>query len=292
MKAKILLINLVFVSLLSGCSYLENVFKEPDMTKGLTAQQIYGQGKEFLDAQDYPNAIKYFDILEARYPFGVYSTQAMLDLAFAAYQSNLKDEAIVNCDRFIRLYPNHPNVSYAYYLRALANFDKDANFITKLFAQDASRYDVSKLKMSFDDFTVVVNKFPNSKYAKDSRNRLLYIRNMIAANELYIAEYYSKRSAHVATIERVKYLIKNYRGSSSAEDGLLLLIKSYNNLNMHDLAYDSARVLKKNYPEYTIDNSGKNIIVTKNLNNKKNTIDTQKSEKKSWVDYLNIFDYF
>ena len=84
--------------------------------------------------------------------------------------------------------------------------------------------------MSFDDFTVVVNKFPNSKYAKDSRNRLLYIRNMIAANELYIAEYYSKRSAHVATIERVKYLIKNYRGSSSAEDGLLLLIKSYNNL--------------------------------------------------------------
>ena len=89
---------------------------------------------EFLDVEDYPNSIKYFDILEARYPFGKYSTQAMLDLAYAAYQSNLKDEAIVNCDRFIRLYPNHPNVSYAYYLRALSNFDKDRNFITEIFA--------------------------------------------------------------------------------------------------------------------------------------------------------------
>ena len=89
-----------------------------------------------------------------------------LILSYASYQSNLKEEAIVNADRFIRLYPNHPNVSYAYYLRALSNFDKDQNFITKLFRQDPSKYDVSKLKQSFDDFSMIVNKFPDTKYAK------------------------------------------------------------------------------------------------------------------------------
>ncbi len=103
MKAKILLINLVIMTLLSGCSYWENMLKEKDQTEGLSAAQIYAQGKEFLDMEDYPNSIKYFDILEARYPFGTYSTQAMLDLAYASYKSNLRDDSIINCDRFIRL---------------------------------------------------------------------------------------------------------------------------------------------------------------------------------------------
>ena len=113
MKGKILLINILMVTLLSGCSYWESVLKETDTSLGMSAAEIYTQGKAFLDVEDYPNAIKYFDILEARYPFGKYSTQAMLDLAYASYQSNLKDETIVNSDRFIRLYPNQPNVSYA-----------------------------------------------------------------------------------------------------------------------------------------------------------------------------------
>tara|TARA_B100001564_G_C20645235_1_gene674124 strand:+ start:254 stop:1138 length:885 start_codon:yes stop_codon:yes gene_type:complete len=294
MKAKLLLINIIMTTLLSGCSYWENVFKESDPTVGLTAAQIYAQGKSFLDAEDYPNSIKYFDILEARYPFGKYSTQAMLDLAYAAYQSNLKDEAIVNADRFIRLYPNHPNVSYAYYLRALANFDKDSNFITRLFASDPSKYDVSKLKQSFNDFTIVVNKFPDSKYAKDSRNRLIYIKNMIAANELYIAKYYNKRSAHVAAIERVKYMIKNYSGTPSTEEGLLIMIDGYNNLKMKDLALDTSRVLKKNYPDYVITKTKNNIIKAKKptiLNDNKNNTDSNGTEK-SWYSYFNIFSYF
>ena len=294
MKAKILLINLVLMTLLSGCSYWESALKEADPTVGMSAAEIYAQGKEFLDVEDYPNSIKYFDILEARYPFGKYSTQAMLDLAYAAYQSNLKDEAIVNCDRFIRLYPNHPNVSYAYYLRALSNFDKDRNFITEIFAQDPSKYDVTKLRQSFDDFTIVVNKFPNSKYAKDSRNRLIYIKNMIAENELYIAKYYSKRSAHVAAIERVKYMLKNYSGTPSSEEGLLVMINSYNNLKMKDLAYDTSRVLKENYPEYTIIET-KNNFIKAYKENKPLEIDTKDKsiqENGTWFSYFNIFNYF
>ena len=294
MKAKILLINLVLTTLLSSCSYWESALKEADPTVGMSAAEIYAQGKEFLDVEDYPNSIKYFDILEARYPFGKYSTQAMLDLAYAAYQSNLKDEAIVNCDRFIRLYPNHPNVSYAYYLRALSNFDKDRNFITEIFAQDPSKYDVTKLRQSFDDFTIVVNKFPKSKYAKDSRNRLIYIKNMIAENELYIAKYYSKRSAHVAAIERVKYMLKNYSGTPSSEEGLLVMINSYNNLKMKDLAYDTSRVLKENYPEYTITETNNNFIkVYKNMESlDMDANDKPMKDNGSWFSYFNIFNYF
>jgi outer membrane protein assembly factor BamD len=294
MKAKILLINIVLVTLLSSCSYWENALKEADPTIGMSAAQIYTQGKEFLDVEDYPNSIKYFDILEARYPFGKYSTQAMLDLAYAAYQSNLKDEAIVNCDRFIRLYPNHPNVSYAYYLRALSNFDKDRNFITEIFGQDPSKYDVTKLRQSFDDFTIVVNKFPKSKYAKDSRNRLIYIKNMIAENELYIAKYYSKRSAHVAAIERVKYMLQNYSGTPSTEEGLLVMIDSYNNLKMKDLAYDASRVLKENYPEYKISETKNNFI---KVDKKTESFDMDNygnstENSRSWFSYFNIFNYF
>ena len=291
MKAKILLINLIFSALLSSCSYLEGVFKEAGPTIGLSAAQIYGEGKAFLDVEDYPNAIRYFDILEARYPFGIYSTQSMLDLAYASYRSNLKEEAIVNADRFIRLYPNHPNVSYAYYLRALANFDKGQNFLTKIFAQDPSKYDVSKLRTSFDDFSIVVNKFPDSKYTKDSRNRLVYIKNMMAKNELYIAKYYVKRLAHVAAIERVKYLLTNYSGTPSTEEALLILIDSYNYLSMNDLASDTARVLKENYPDYKIENKNGIIIAKKPIEIEKKVV-VQESDWLSWFKFLNIYNYF
>jgi outer membrane protein assembly factor BamD len=292
MKAKILLINLIFSVLLSSCSYWEGVFKEADPTIGMSAAQIYGEGRAFLDAEDYPNAIMYFDILEARYPFGIYSTQSMLDLSYASYKSNLKAEAIVNADRFIRLYPNHPNVSYAYYLRAISNFNKDQNFITELLGQDPSKYDVSKLRQSFDDFSVIVNKFPNTEYAKDSRNRLLYIKNKMAANELYIAKYYIKRSAHIAAIERIKYLLTNYNGTPSTEEGLLILIESYKYLKMNDLASDTARVLKENYPNYTIVNKNGVITAIKKKIKVAKEIKAQKDDASSWFNFLNIYNYF
>ena len=291
MKAKILLINLIFSVLLSSCSYWEGVFKEQDPTVGMSAAQIYGEGKFFLDSEDYPNAIIYFDILEARYPFGIYSTQSMLDLAYASYQSNLKAEAIIGCDRFIRLYPNHPNVSYAYYLRALSNFNMDRNFITELFGQDPSKYDVSKLRQSFDDFSVIINKFPDSKYAKDSRNRLVYIKNQMAANELYIAKYYIKRSAHVAAIERIKYLLVHYNGTPSTEEGLLMLMESYTYLNMNDLAADTSRVLKENYPDYIIKNNDGIVTAKKKIKAVKK-IEIKKDSGSSWFDFLNIYNYF
>ena len=284
---------ILLIMTLSGCSSLGSIFEEKDPTVGLTASQLYAQGKEFLDAADFNNAIKLFEILEARYPFGKYSTQAMLDISYAYYASNQKDEAIIEINRFIRLYPNHPNVSYAYYLRALSNFDKDANIISRFFGHDPSRYDVTDLKNSFNDFTTVVNRFPDSKYADDSINRLRYIKNQIARNELYIAKYYDKRSANIATIERVKFMLENYGGTPSSEEGLVILVKNYNDLKLYDLAYDSARVLKKNFPDYRIIKKDGQVSVIKD---KKIKVEDEFSENiendSSWLNKLNPLNWF
>ena len=291
MKQKILVIHFTLIFLLSSCSFLDTVFEEKDSTVGMTAEQLYTEGKLFLSAEDFINAIRVFEILEARYPFGKYSTQAMLDLAYAHYASDNKDESITEVNRFIRLYPNHPKVSYAYYLKALANFDKDANVLTRFFAHDPSRYDTTNLKNSFNDFTIVVNKFPNSEYAEDAVNRLIYIKNQIAKNELYIAKYYNKRSAHVAAVNRVKYMLENYGGTPSTKGGLLLMVDSYNKMKMFDLAYDTARVLKQNYPDYKIvKNSNKSISILEPIK-KRVKKDDRNEKEEGWWDFLNIFNW-
>ena len=290
MIRKYLLTCLIITCLVPGCSFLDKILEEEDTTVGLTAAQLYNEGKEFLNLEDFNNAIRYFEVLESRFPFGKYSTQAMLDLSYAYYASEQRDKAIIEINRFIRLYPNHPEVSYAYYLRALANFDKDANVLTRFFGYDPSRYDVTTLKESFNDFSIVVNRYPETKYADDSLNRLIYIRNQIARNELYIAEYYSKRSAHVAAIERIKYMLENYGGTPSTEKGLLILVKSYNNLNMRQLAFDSARVLKKNYPEYNIDERDRKIVVSKITENEGKVDVNTNDQEKNWYDIFNLFD--
>ena len=290
MIRKYLATYLLMASFLQGCSFLDKMLEEEDTTVGLTAAQLYQEGKEFLNLEDFNNAIRYFEVLESRFPFGKYSTQAMLDLSYAYYASDQRDQSIVEVNRFIRLYPNHPEVSYAYYLRALANFDKDANVLTRFFGYDPSRYDVTALKESFNDFSIVVNKYPNTKYAEDSLNRLVYIRNQIARSELYIAEYYNKRSAHVAAIERIKYMLENYGGTPSTEKGLLILIDSYNSLNMRQLASDTARVLKKNYPEYKIEEVDKNILVSKIDDGGIELNDTNRTD--SWYNIFNIFNIF
>ena len=292
MRFKFLATYIIIMCFFSGCSYLEKILEEEDTTVGLSAEQLYTEGKQFLNLEDFVNAIKYFEVLEARFPFGKYSTQAMLDLSYAYYASNKRDDAILEINRFIRLYPNHPEVSYAYYLRALSNFDRDANILTRFFGHDPARYDVTALKKSFNDFSIVVNRYPNSKYSEDSINRLRYIKNLIAKNELYIAEYYNKRSAHVAAVERVKYMLENYGGTPSTEQGLLILIDSYNNLRMKSLALDSARVLRKNYPYYTIAQDDAGLVTVKVKADMVPETTNNDEEEGGWFNLDSIFDIF
>ena len=244
--------NLTFViiilALLQGCAIFDKT--ETDPYKTMTEAELYNEGSIFLNNADIPQAAALFELLEIRYPFSRYAQQSVLDLAYAYYDFGNKDDAIAECDRFIDLYPNHPNLDYAYYIRALSNLEKEQPFFQEILGQDISKYDVTRLRNSYNDFLLIANKFQGSKYAEDARNRLVFLRNNMAKHEVYVASYYLKIGAHVASSERAKYMLENYPGTPAAEEALIILINSYNKLKMYDLAQETADVLLANYPNY------------------------------------------
>ena len=262
--------NLSFVAviliLIQGCTFLETVKVDP--YENMTEESLYAQGSIFLENGDIPSAITVFETLEAKYPFSTYSQQSVLDLAYAYYDFGQKDETIAECDRFIDLYPNHPNLDYAYYLRALSNLEKEQPFFQDILGQDVSKYDVSRLKNAYNDFLFIANRFSKSKYADDAKNRLVFLRNSMAKHEVYIAKYYLKRGAYLASSERAKYMLEKYPGAPATKEALLVLIKSYNNLGLLDSAKVTADILVKNFPNYSYEIGNNSEILISDINKK------------------------
>jgi outer membrane protein assembly factor BamD len=252
-----------------------------DPYKSMSEAELYEQGSLFLASADIPSAVSVFGTLEARFPFSTYAQQSILDLAFAYYDYGQKDETIAECDRFIDLYPNHPNLDYAFYLRALSNLEKGQPFFQEILGQDVSKYDVTRLKDAYNDFLLITNRFQGSKYAKDASNRLIFLRDSMAKHEVYIARYYLKRGAYLASSERSKYMLEKYPGAPATEDALIILIESYNKLEMINLAKITADVLTENFSNYSY-TLNENGIVLKD-NTQKDTI-----EKESFFD-LGLF---
>ena len=253
---------IVFLFCLSSCAILDKAKVDPYRT--MTELQLYNEGAAFIANADIPQAVAIFEMLEARFPFSTYAQQSILDLAFAYYDFGQKDEAIAECDRFIDLYPNHSSLDYAYYLRALSNLEKEQPFFQEILGQDISKYDVSRLKRAYDDFLVISNRFKGSKYADDAENRLVFLRNNMARHEVYIANYYFKRGAFVASSERAKYMLEMYPGAPATEDALLVLVDSYNELGSKDLALESAKVLVTNFSDYSYEIDKDNFVYIKN----------------------------
>ena len=222
---------------------------QKDETAGWTAQKLYDDAKDAMNDGAYDKAIKSFEKLEARYPYGRYAQQAQLEIAYAYFKQQESASAVTACDRFIRLHPNHPNVDYAYFLKGLANFGEDLGFLARLSMQDLSERDPKAAKESFDAFKELVAKFPDSKYAADASARMNYLTNTLAAHEVHVARYYLKRGAYVAAINRAQTTLKNYPGSPANEDALYVIIRSYDGLGMKDLRDDTERVMRKNFPK-------------------------------------------
>jgi len=250
---------------LTSCAFFDKAKIDP--YKDMPEAQLYNLGSDFLANADIPQAVVLFEMLEARFPFSTYAQQSILDLAFAYYDFGQKDDAIAECDRFIDLYPNHPNLDYAYYLRAISNLEKEQPFFQEFLGQDISKYDVTRLKQAYNDFLLISNKFEGSKYAADAQNRLIFLRNAMANHEIYIAKYYLKRGAFVASSERAKYMLETYPGAPASKDALIVLIDSYNKLGSAELALETAEVLTTNYDnyEYTINENKLITIQNKNI---------------------------
>jgi outer membrane protein assembly factor BamD len=232
------------VILLSGCASVDD-----DPTKGWSAQRLYTEGKTALANKQYTTAIGHFEKLEARYPYGPYAEQAMLEIAYAYYKDEEMASAIAAANRFIRTYPTHPHVDYATYLKGLASFDEERSSLEKIFgAGDPSKRDPKALRDAYDAFKEVTQRFPDSRYAEDSRKRLVYLINAMAMSDIHAARYYYSHSAYVAAVNRTKRVIENYQRTPAVEEALGLQALSYKAMGMTDLMNDTRRVLEKNFP--------------------------------------------
>ncbi|WP_310446197.1 outer membrane protein assembly factor BamD [Thiobacillus sp.] len=230
---------------LGGCSGLPEL---QDETSGWSAQKLYAEAKDNLNDGNYERAVKLFETLESRYPFGRYAQQAQLEVAYAYYKDNEPISAIAACDRFIKLHPNHPNVDYAYYLKGLANFNDDLGLLGNLIEQDMSERDPQAARDAFLAFKELITRFPDSKYAEDSRARMNYLLNALASNEVHVAKYYMKREAWVASANRAREVLKNYPDAPALEEALAIMVVSYDKLHLTDLRDDTLRVMNLNFP--------------------------------------------
>ncbi len=236
---------LLAAALLNACSLLP---EQIDETKDWSAAKLYDKAKADLQDSNYADAVKFFEKLEARYPYGPYAQQAQLEVAYAYYKDNEPVSAIAACDRFIKLHPDHANVDYAYYLKGLANFISDQGMFSGLADQDMSERDPRAAQESFDAFKELTDRFPNSKYTPDALARMRYLVNNLAWHEVHAANYYYKRGAYVAAVNRVKYALEHYQQAPALEQGLTILAKSYDKLGLNALRDDTLRVLKQNFP--------------------------------------------
>lgn len=236
---------LVLFFALGGCAFFDS---KEDATEDWSADRLYTEAKARLNSGYFEGAAEYYEKLQARYPFSAYAQQAQLDMAYAFYKSGKTAEAVAACDRFIRLYPTHPNVDYAYYLRGLAAFVADKGFTQRYLPQDASQRDQGAALQAFRDFSELVRRFPDSRYVKDARQRMLYLRNLLAQHEVNVANYYMRRGAFVAALNRCQFVVENYQRAPAMPEALTIMAKAYQVLEMPELADDAVRVLEMNFP--------------------------------------------
>ena len=238
-------VAIAFAALVAGCNLLPEV---KDETAGWTADRLYQEAHEMLKTGNYTRAIKMFDTLEGRFPYGRYAQQAILEGAYANYRAGETATAVAACDRFIRTYPNHTSVDYAYYLKGVVNFREDQGFLGYIVEQDLSERDPKLMKESFGAFKELVTLFPDSKYAADSVTRMHYLTNALGTYEVHVADYYYRRGAYLAAANRAQAALINYPQTQSSENALILLVKSYDRLGMTQLRDDAQRVLTATFP--------------------------------------------
>ncbi|MDQ7075972.1 MAG: outer membrane protein assembly factor BamD [Gammaproteobacteria bacterium] len=243
MKFRLLLISITL--LLNACASLEK-----EESADWKAEQFYKQAKRDLDKGSFEQAIANFQLLEARYPFGSYTQQAQLDLAYAYYKFDEHLSAISSADHFIKLHPRHQNVDYAYYLKGLANFHRGQGLTEKFFKRDYSKINQRQLKDAYQSFDTLIRKFPDSRYNADARQRMIFLRNKMAQHELQTAQYYFKRSAYIAVVNRGHYILSHFDGAPSIPNTLALMAQAYEKLDMPELAKESWQILQENQADH------------------------------------------
>jgi len=223
--------------------------QKTDETAAWNNNKLYTEAQDALSGGDWAKCAKYFEALQGRDPFGHFAQQAQINVAYCSWKDSDNDAADQAVDRFIKLHPDHPDVAYAYYLKGMIHFNDDLGLFGRFSGQDMSERDPKSLRESYDAFKVVVDKYPKSKYAPDAAQRMRYIVNALASHEVHAADYYYRRGAYVAAINRAQLALTDYRSAPAIEDALHIMILSYQKLDQPKLADDTRRVLAATFPD-------------------------------------------
>ncbi len=211
-------------------------------------QEAYERAQMSIARANYARGIQIFEAIQARYPFSDLARQIQLELMYAYYKSGQSERAVDASDTFVRENPIHPRVDYALYIKALAYFEGEPGFLERWFRRDMTRRPPEGVIQSYATLRRLVERYPASPYAADASQRMLYLKNRLAEYENHVADYYLRRGAYVAAMNRAKSALENYHGADSNAESLRLLAASYDALGMNDLAADARRVLALNFP--------------------------------------------
>ena len=237
---------LALMATIGGCAWLPEV---KDETATWSADRLYNSAHDAMLEGNYTRAVKLYETLESRFPYGRYAQQAILESAYSSYRAGETAASVASCDRFIRTFPNHPNVDYAYYLKGLVYFREDQGLLGYVYELDLSEREPRAMRESFAAFKELVAKFPDSRYAEDSKDRMRYLTNALATYEVKVARYYYNRGAYVAAVNRAQGALLNYPRTPANEDALAILVAGYEKLGLTQLAGDSKRVLEQTFPK-------------------------------------------
>lgn len=252
MKKALFLPFLVLLLLNSGCSILGSKEDDKPVAEQDTdepAAILYNAGLEARLKNNHDKMIRIYETLDSRYPFGPYAQQARLEIAYGHYKRGRHELAIETLDQFFKLYPRHEHLDYAYYLQGLANFHQLENFVDKFLDRNIASMDSLPIQDAFTQFKILVETFPESKYAPDARQRMIFLRNLLADHEIEVARFYASRGAYAAVAKRAAYVVQHYHNANATPEALLLLVEAYGELGLEESKRETEQVLQMNFPE-------------------------------------------
>lgn len=230
----------------AGCGAIK---PRDDQPEKWPVERLYSEAKATLADNDYEQAIELYQLLESRFPYGQYAEQTQLELAYAHYKLDQRALASAAVEQFIQVYPTHTKVDYAYYLRGLINFNEDDSFFGRLAGRnDLSDRDPENARKAFEAFRELVTRFPESRYVNDASRRMSHLLNAMATHDVRVAEYYMRRGAWVAVINRCRAVIETYEQTPAVEHALGMMAIAYGEMGMTDLLTDTRDVLQRNFP--------------------------------------------
>ncbi len=244
-KRNLSILGIFVILFLSACSSNEEM---PD--DRLIEKELYDQAQSRLKNESYSTAIMSLEALESRFPFGRYAEQAQAELIYAYYMNSQFEASQSAAERFINLHPRHSHTGYAYYMKGLAAFTDDSGLFSRYFQSDLEKREVVMAQTSFDELSDFISRYPQSNYVSHAKQRMIYLKNLLAKHEMYVADFYMKRGAYLAAISRSKYVIEHLPNTPQTPYALSILVEAYDLLGYEELKKRNLKILTSNYPDF------------------------------------------